>query len=297
VSGLHAHWVRADGAVGQSGDPEAVVAWWSFTKTVMAAAALRLAATGALQLDVLLPGCSYTLRQLLQHRAGVPNYGGLAEYHAAVARRDVPWSRASLLEAVGADRTLFAPGTGWAYSNVGYLFVRDAIEGASGLPLDDALHQLVLARSDCRDVRLARVPDDLAGVAWIAGQGYHPGWVYHGLLVGNPKSAACLLHDILCGNALREDERRQMTDRQPLGGAVPGRPWTTHGYALGLMSGTMTGVGRAMGHTGVGPGSVAAIYHFPDRTPPVSVATFMPGSDDAPVEWAAARLASEVSCG
>ena len=70
-------------AVGDVADPP--VPWWSFTKTVLAAAALVLVDAGRLTLDTPLAGQRYTLRQLLQHRAGVPDYGSLADYHDAVA--------------------------------------------------------------------------------------------------------------------------------------------------------------------------------------------------------------------
>src|SRR5690606_14281971 len=107
-----------------------------------------------LALDARFPGKPYTLRQLLQHRAGIPNYGPLKAYHEAVARGESAWPRPRLLEAVGAGNLDFTPGTGWAYSNVGYLFVRDAIEAASGLPLADAFHDLVFADLKVGSVRL-----------------------------------------------------------------------------------------------------------------------------------------------
>ena len=47
------------------------VPWWSFTKTILAAASLRLVAQGRLELDKPVAGKPYTLRYLLQHRAGL----------------------------------------------------------------------------------------------------------------------------------------------------------------------------------------------------------------------------------
>ena len=85
---------------------------------------------GTLELDAPRPHKRYTLRQLLLHRAGVPNYGGLEAYHEAVSRGEDAWPRERLFEAVNAERLDFEPGTRWNYSNVGYLFVRDAIEEA-----------------------------------------------------------------------------------------------------------------------------------------------------------------------
>jgi D-alanyl-D-alanine carboxypeptidase len=106
----------------------AIVPRWSFTKTLIAACALRLAEAGRLDLDAPLPGRTATCRAVLQHRAGLPDYGGLQAYHLAVARGDEPWSDAELLARLPPDHLLFAPETSWAYSNIGYLLIRRAIE-------------------------------------------------------------------------------------------------------------------------------------------------------------------------
>ena len=103
----------------RDGSSTAIVPWWSFTKTLIAACALRLVEEGRLRLDTPVAGQTYTLRALLQHRAGVGNYGSLADYHAAVARRDQPWTDAELFAHLPAEPLVFTPGTGWSYSNVG----------------------------------------------------------------------------------------------------------------------------------------------------------------------------------
>jgi len=132
---LHAARIDRTGLSTVSGDPAAVFPWWSFTKTVIAACALRLAEDGLLDLDAPLPDQPYSMGQLLQHRAGVANYGGIGAYHKAVARGDPHWPRERLLTEAGADRLLFVPGMGWAYSNIGYLFARERIETVSGRSL------------------------------------------------------------------------------------------------------------------------------------------------------------------
>jgi CubicO group peptidase (beta-lactamase class C family) len=81
---------------------QACVPWWSFTKTALATAALQLVARGYCSLDDRIDSRAYTLRQLLQHRAGVPDYGGLASYHEAVRRGDKPWALDDLLDRVRA---------------------------------------------------------------------------------------------------------------------------------------------------------------------------------------------------
>src|SRR3546814_15086788 len=82
--------IDATGALHLEGIAGAVP-WWSFTKTVIAIAALRLVERGALALDAPLAGEDYSLAQLLRHEAGLPDYVGLARYHADVAAGAAPW--------------------------------------------------------------------------------------------------------------------------------------------------------------------------------------------------------------
>ncbi len=255
---------------------------------MLAICALRLVEEGRLDLDAFRPGKTYTLRHLLQHRAGVPNYGSLKAYHEAVALNDAPWSREHLLKMVDADRLDFPPGTGWAYSNTGYMFVREAIEEATDQSLAVALRELVLEPLQALSARLATTPLDFQDVYWPAVRTYDPRWVYHGCLIGTSTDAARLLHALFHGQILKSATLRTMVEAHNLGVALPGRPWTACGYGLGLMSGRMGDAGRAIGHSGGGPGCVNAIYHFPDAAPPITVAVFTDGTDEGSPECEAA---------
>lgn len=291
---IHSAVLADDGIVRVQGDPDAIFPWWSFTKTVIAAAALRLAEEGRLSLDETLRDRPHTLGQLLQHTAGVPNYGGLPEYQAAVAAGEAPWGREELLRRVRADRVEFLPGQGWAYSNVGYLFARERIEACAGADLGEALHELVLAPLGLGTVRLARSVEDFRAVHWKSVHGYDPGWVYHGCLLGTAAQTCRFLHALAGGELLAPASLARMRRAHPVGGAVPGRPWVRHGYGLGLMTGTW-GDARdptpVFGHSGGGPGCVNAVYHFPGEPGPVTVACFAEGSSEATTEWEALRLA------
>ena len=278
-------------ATGGLGCDDTTVPWWSVTKAVLATAALRLAGRGAVALDDPVDDRPFTLRQLLQHRAGVPNYGALPAYHQAVRRGEPPWPVAQLLERVKADQLDFEPGRGWAYSNVGYLLVRQLIERVTGQDLGGALRRLVLDDLGLASVRLATTPQDIAGTAWGNAGHYDPGWVYHGLLVGTPADAARFLHHLMTGALLPPRPLAEMTARHPIGGPVPGRPWRTTGYGLGLMIGEMPPAGLAMGHSGVGPGSSGAVYHFGDRATPCTVAAFSRDDREDAAEHEAVRLA------
>src|SRR5271165_98006 len=231
---------------------QACVPWWSFTKTALATAALLLVARGRLSLDDRIDNRPYTLRQLLQHRAGVPNYGSLESYHQNVRRGETPWEVDYLLDRVVADRLGFEPGHGWCYSNVGYLFVRQSIEAVTGQDIGSALRRLRFDALGLDSVRLVTTAGDLAATAWGNRSQYDPGWVYHGLLAGTPGDAVRFLHKLMSGDVLPPELLSEMTKCPPIGGRLPHRPWETTGYGLGLMIGQMASAGGAMGHSGVG---------------------------------------------
>jgi CubicO group peptidase (beta-lactamase class C family) len=277
-----AHVLIADGKVVDRSGDTADVPWWSFTKTVLAAATLALVRDRRLVLDDRLDGRPYTLRQLLQHRAGLANYGHLRAYHEAVARNDDAWSTAEMLRRTEADRLIYPPGTGWSYSNIGYFLLRELVERTTARPIGAALRQLVLEPLGITNARLVLERRDFS-------PDYDPKWVYHGLLVGPLHEAALLLHRLLTGDLLPQALLSSMLDRYPVGGPVADRPWKAPGYGLGLMIGETSGGELIAGHTGGGPGSVVAVYHSLD-TPARTAAASEAGGTDASVEGACVSL-------
>lgn len=240
---------------------EILVPWWSFTKTVIATAALVLVRDNLLALDSTLPRRDFTLRQLLRDQAGLADYGQLADYHAAVARRDNPWLAQEMLQRLDADRLRYTPGNGWSYSNVGYLYVRQLIEEITGEYVGDALQRLALRPLGITEARLASTPADLINIE-MGTTDYDPGWVYHGLLVGSLNNAAFFLHRLMTSDLLPAELLKTMQDCHALSfGPIPGRPWLSPAYGLGLMMGTFENGVASAGHTGSGPGSVIGVYH------------------------------------
>ncbi|MGG7565739.1 serine hydrolase [Rhodovulum sp. DZ06] len=283
---LHACVLRPDGPARILGDPGARFPFWSVTKTATAAAVLALADAGALALDAPDPARGWTLRQLLAHTAGAPCYGGLRAYHDAVAARGPAWDRDAFLARIPPPP--FAPGAGWAYSNIGCMLAREAVEAAGGAPLDALLPRLIPGAP--AGLRLARSPADWDGLPWPEARAeasdYDPGWVAPGCLTGTARDAAELLAALAAGPAWA-----RMTRERTLGGALPGRPWTRHGYGLGVMCGAW-GDAAAAGHSGAGPFSACAVYRVaPPGAAPAIVAAFLPGGSEAPAEAAALRLA------
>ena len=282
-------------AVGRGNDPtcgesDAVFPWWSITKTVLAAAVLKLVDSGRLSLGNLYMDRPYTIRQLLQHTAGLNTYGG-PPYRAAVAAGDPVWPVAELLARVKADRLIFDPGQGWAYSNVGYLFVRQLIEETVDMEINEALRVLVFEPIGIHRTRIANTPDDMAQTHWGNPNGYDPRWVYHGLLIGPPSDAVDFLRRLFSVQFLSKDAASAMKSAHALGGAITGRPWKKTGYGLGLMIGEMERAGLAYGHSGVGHDSVSSLYCFPELPDSPVVAIFGQGTDEGLPEFEALKLA------
>ncbi len=272
------------------GDCTSLVPWWSITKTALATAVLKLAEARTLDLDQRYEDWPFTVRQLLKHTSGLTNYGGPA-YQSAVANGHAVWSIDELLTRRKARQLLFSPGAGWSYSNIGYLFLRLLIEKATGSDLESALHTLIFRPSGLSSPHIAQTPSDMSKTLWGNTTNYDPGWVFHGLVVGTPADAIGFLDAVLSGRLVSEASLTAMQNVHDLGGAIPGRPWTQTGYGLGLMIGAMSGVGRAIGHSGVGHDSVSALYAFPDLSGRPIVAAFAHGTDEGVVEREASRLA------
>ena len=266
------------------------VPWWSFTKTILATAALVLVNEGKLALDVPLKGRRYTLRQLLQHRSGLSDYGALKAYREAVERGDPPWSVGELLQRVSVLRT-FEPEARWFYSNIGYLHVRQLIEDTAGEPIGTAAARLVFAQLCVGGASFATEPEHLVVTRWGNARNYHPGWVYHGLAIGPPAAAALILARLMDGELLPSELMGAMQDAFPLDVTIEGRPWRAPGYGLGLMIDRANGKTSFVGHSGQDTSSTAAVYHFPSRRPVVTAAAFAPVANEALVEHRVVEIA------
>lgn len=292
------------GTIGQVEEP--VVRWspastveeprfliYSVTKTFTATLFLLLQEGGALSLDDpvrdWIPDVPraerITLRRLLNHTAGVPDYGGLAAYRDAV--RETP-SRAWGFERYAAETyekgLLFEPGEGWAYSNPGYMLLRRIAERVTGLPYTRTIDELIVKPLGLGSTKLAEGPADLAGLAPATSAAvsldgsrrdvrlhYDPGRVSHGVLASNAGDVARFLSALFTGRLLSPASVTAMTSltRVPVPGSrsVPrARPyeWCEPSYGLGLMADPAAPWGAIYGHNGGGPGYSASVFHAPE---------------------------------
>ncbi len=243
---------------------DALLQTYSISKTLFAIVALRLSELGALDLDAAAPGCpaGVTPRRLLSHTVGVPDYGMMPAYHEAV--RTAPgraWTRAEFMaRTVGASG--FGPVGPFAYSNTGYLLLREAAERAAGQPMAALLRRFVWAPLGLGRSRLADAWEDVQGLApgWTALWGgrqdaamlYDPGWVAMRSVLA-PAGEVAAVFDALRGGRLVDagSLTAMLTPVQ-----APGTDWLFRekGYGLGLMVDRASRHGVLAGHGGGGPG-------------------------------------------
>ncbi|MEV4461222.1 serine hydrolase domain-containing protein, partial [Microbispora sp. NPDC049633] len=134
----------ADTGARRPNTPGTVFSIGSVTKTVTAAAILRLADEGRLSLDdrvgAILPRlrglvADATVRQLLLHTSGLNGTHG-GDYE--------PLSPGAALAAIGRLKLAFPPGAGYAYSNAGYTLLGLVVERLAGSGYRDYVSSTVL---------------------------------------------------------------------------------------------------------------------------------------------------------
>lgn len=133
--------------------PATTMMAYSMSKTITAAAVLRLVGEGKLGLDDpaegYLPALPYgpavTIRRLLAHTAGVPNPIPLRWVHPAAGHRGFE-ERPALVAALEAHpRLRSSPGKRYRYSNLGYWILGAVVEKAAGQRFDAFVESSILA--------------------------------------------------------------------------------------------------------------------------------------------------------
>jgi CubicO group peptidase (beta-lactamase class C family) len=107
-----------------------------------------------------------------------------------------------MMRRLDGTRLRYSPGTGWRYSNVGYMLIGRLIERLTELTLDDAVSQRALNPLGLSNVRFAKTRADLQKTPLGSTSNYDPAWVYHGLLIGPISQAAVFLNRLMSGGLL-----------------------------------------------------------------------------------------------
>ncbi len=170
----------------------------------------------------------------------------------------------------------FAPGQGWAYSNIGYLLLKLVLERTMAMSLRESLAQLVFIPAGLQQTEVIETLDDTTnltpgyskqldadGPLSDISRRYHPGWVSHGLISSTAADVARFLDALMEGQFLGTASLRQMLDPIPV--PVTHRFFTNPSYGLGIMLDPSSRIGSIAGHGGEGPGYSTAALHA--RTP------------------------------
>lgn len=246
-----------------TGACEVALPVFSVTKMFIAVTAVRLAESGQIGLDDELrrwlpavhPITSprVTVREVLSHTAGLPDYAGEASYREAVsAGPGRPWGLAEILAASAAAPR--SPRGTFRYSNTGYWLLGAALENAAGTGLAELLGTTVFRRAGMVSTRY---PEPGSG---MTGDGYDTLWA-------GPAGAAwstavdldLFLTVLLSGALVSRASLAAMRNASPVQAPAP---WRQPGYGLGLM--IDQGL-RTVGHGGSGPGYDVAAFACAER--------------------------------
>lgn len=265
----------------------------SLTKTFTATVLLQLDADGVLSLDDTverwLPGVvrgngndgrRVTLRQLLNHTSGIFNYnrdeGFLARFTGeSFLDHRYDGATPEELVAIGLSHPpLFAPGTGWEYSDTNYILAGMVIERATG---DDYATQVRRRILGPLKLRATSVPGSAAAVPRPHGRHYSklydedPNAPVHDVTEFNPSVAGAagqvisatrdlnrFYRALLRGELLPREQLDEMLTTVPIDeeesgtGGVP-----TAAYGLGIRSDRLSCGVTVWGHGGQVPGSLS----------------------------------------
>ena len=142
--GEPATWVGASGTPERNGhnavDPSATFRIASITKMFVAVVTLQLVEEGRLTLDEplsayrpALPYGQVTIRQLLNHTSGIPDYSQATDLgKELLAHRDRRWTSTEVIALIKNNKPQFPPGTAYQYSNTDYVLLGEVISAVTG---------------------------------------------------------------------------------------------------------------------------------------------------------------------
>ncbi|TCJ94258.1 D-alanyl-D-alanine carboxypeptidase [Nocardia alba] len=278
----------------------------SLTKTLVATVVLQLVGEGRLSLDDTvqrwLPdmvhdngndGSTITIRQLLQHTSGIhespPDMATAEDYYRL--RYQVRDPRETVAAAMRHPPD-FTPGTGWAYSNVGYVLLGLIIEQVENRPWHDEISARILEPLGLRDTRW---PGNAPTLPEPHANGYQQFEVDGPLIdvtelvdidasVGYLSTTADIgtfYRSLLGGKLLRPAELAQMRTTVPVDG-VTESVWPAASYGLGLFAVPLSCGGTYWMHNGGQTGFLTNVGVTDDGTRSVVVslsATLAVGED------------------
>ncbi|MFK3983754.1 serine hydrolase domain-containing protein [Micromonospora sp. NPDC050397] len=274
----------------------------SNTKTFVAVVVLQLVGEGRVGLDepieTYLPGLVHgdgidgraiTVRQLLQHTSGIPNYTAYIG-DDFFALRDRYMEPRELLDLALAHPASFPPGSRWEYSNTNYVLAGLLIQRVTGRPVAEEIDRRIIDRLGLRDTYFPSVGE--RSIRERHPKGYHPpapgaplrditeldpswGWAA-GQMVGTPSDLNRFFSGLLGGRLLAPAQLAAMRTTVEAPGLWPGAR-----YGLGLSSSPLSCGGVAWGHGGDIPGYETRGGATDDGRAATVAVTALPATDTA----------------
>ncbi|MFE9413222.1 serine hydrolase domain-containing protein [Streptomyces sp. NPDC006704] len=206
-------------------------------------------------------GRRITVRQLLQHTSGIPDYLDFLKPQDVLDNPLAHYDAHDLVKLALARPRVFDPGAGWQYSNTGYLLAGMLIERVTGHPYGEEIRRRII---EPLALRQTSVPDDASQIRGPHPRGYaRPGKdaQLQDITALNPTVAGAsgsmissgadfnrFLDALLGGELLAPVQLQQMMKTRPTGNRDGGA------YGLGLESHPLPCGGLAWGHDGGIPG-------------------------------------------
>lgn len=242
----------------------------SNTKAFVSVVVLQLVAEGKVDLDGpiedYLPnlvrgegvdGRQITVRQLLQHTSGLPNYTAFLGIEDLEELRDRYMQPRELLDIALAHPASFPPGEGWEYSNTNYVLAGLLIERVTGRPVSEQVTDRVIEPIGLRNTYWPGLGDRTIQGPHPRGYGARPdgqvvdvteidpGWAWAaGALISTNGDLNQFYSALLGGKLLPEEQLAQMRT------TVPSNLWEGTEYGLGLSKTPLSCGGEYWGHGG-----------------------------------------------
>ena len=212
-----------------------------------------------------------TLRRLMSHTAGIPPGWALPGQGSFE-----PVTRAQVIQSLNQKPFLFTPGTGWSYSNAGYMLLGYAIESITGRDYAEFFHSefaLPLGLVDTGVCGTSSLPlpegYGLPQSTWTRMPALHTTVVLSaGGLCSTASDLTRWAHLLATGHVMLPASYATMTTPARL----PNGTIVTSGYALGVATQNMLGQ-PAVWHSGAIDGYQSFLVHFPNHEIAVAVIT------------------------
>ncbi len=303
----------ADRGSGRKMTPDDRLRVASVSKTLVAAVVLQLVEEGKLSLsdtiDEWFPKIprarSITIRMLLDHTSGVPDYTESDAYSELPDGPDHPWAHVRTARVVATMKRPFAPGDRYSYSNSNYHLLGLIVEDVTGTSLAAQIRRRAFRPTELEDSVMddgfGRHPatargydadgNDLSRSAYGSGSAWRTaGWADGGAVM-TARDLAWWGHDLLTPDEILSARMlRTMTE-----------PAVTRedGNGLGIFGDDPMKKGRyqAVGHDGGDLGYESLMVHYTDLDVTVSFITNTETGDDAPDALPLARKAAIYAAG